>query len=111
MYLNYIYIIIILLISLSCSDQKGWGNEGVGDTFSIKRQKSYNYSELLSGDLDSTNKIKFDKYKKEIAEIKKDELDNKSTNVVRKNNVFKEKNNSFLSTLYDLYENFIGLFK
>ena len=60
MYLNYIYIIIILLVSLSCSDQKGWGNEGVGDTFSIKRQKSYNYSEMLSGDLDSTNKMKFD---------------------------------------------------
>ena len=111
MYLNYICIIIILLIALSCSDQKGWGNEGVGDTFSIKRQKSYNYSEMLSGDLDTTNKIKFDKYKKEIAEIKKDELDNESTNVVREKNVFKEKYNSFLSALYDLYENFIGLFK
>ena len=111
MYLNNIYIILILLISVSCSDQKGWGNEGVGDTFSIKRQKSYNYSEMLSGDLDSTNKIKFDKYKGKIADIKEDELDHESTNVVREKNVIKEKYNSFLSALYDLYENFIGLFK
>ena len=110
-YLNYIYFIIILLISLSCSDQKGWGNEGVGDTFSIKRQKSYNYSEMLSGDLDSTEKIEFDNYKERIAEIKEDELDNESTNVVREKNIIKEKYNSFLSVLYDLYENFIGLFK
>ena len=112
MYLNYIYIIIILLISLSCSDQKGWGNEGVGDTFSIKRQKSYNYSEILSGDLDSTNKIKSDNYKQEIPEKKGTELDNENTNVVKKEkNIIKEKYNSFLSALYDLYENFIGLFK
>ena len=111
-YLNYIYIIIILLISLSCSDQKGWGNEGVGDTFSIKRQKSYNYSEMLSGDLDSTNKIKFDNYKQEITEKKGNELDNANTNVVKKEkDIIKENYNSFLSALYDLYENFIGLFK
>ena len=112
MYLNYIYIIIILLISLSCSDQKGWGNKGVGDTFSIKRQKSYNYSEMLSGDLDSTNKIKFDNYKQEITEKKGNELDNANTNVVKKEkDIIKENYNSFLSALYDLYENFIGLFK
>ena len=112
MYLNYIYIIIILLISLSCSDQKGWGNEGVGDTFSIKRQKSYNYSEILSGDIDSTKKIKFDNYKQKITEKKGIKLDNENTNVVKKEKkIIKEKYNSFLSALYDLYENFIGLFK
>ena len=102
---------IILLISISCSDRKGWGNEGVGDTFSIKRQKSYNYSEMLSGDLDSTNKIKFDNYKQEIPEKKGTELDNANTNVVKKEKyIIKENYNSFLSALYDLYENFIGLF-
>ena len=112
MYLNYINIIIILFISLSCSDQKGWGNEGVGDTFSIKRQKSYNYSEMLSGDLDSTNKIKFNNYKQENTEKKGNELDNENTNVVKKEKyIIKEKYNNFLSALYDLYENFIRLFK
>ena len=105
MYLNNIYIIIILLISLSCNNQKGWGNEGVGKTFTIKRQQSYNYSEMLSGDLDSTKKIDFDNYKDKIAAKKENELDNRNTNVV------KEKSNTFLSALYDLYNNFIGLFK
>ena len=105
MYLNNIYIIIILLISLSCNNQKGWGKEGVGDTFTIKRQPSYNYSEMLSGDLDSTKKIDFDNYKEKITEKKGNEPDNKNTNVV------KEKFNPFLSALYDLYKNFIGLFK
>ena len=105
MYLNNIYIIIILLISLSCNDQKGWGKEGVGNTFTIKRQQSYNYSEILSGDLDSTNKKEFDNYKDKIAAKKENEIDNKNTNVV------KEKFNTFLSASYDLYKNFIGLFK
>ena len=105
MYLNKIYIIIILLISLSCNDQKGWGKEGVGNTFTIKRQQSYNYSEILSGDLDSTKKIEFDNYKEKIAAKKGNELANKNTNVV------KEKFNIFLSALYDLYKYFIELFK
>ena len=104
MYLNNIYI-IILLISLSCNNQKRWGKEGVGNTFTIKRQQSYNYSEILSGDLDSTKKIDFDNYKEKITEKKGNEPDNKNTNVV------KEKFNPFLSALYDLYNNFIGLFK
>ena len=111
MYLNNIYIIIILLISLSCSDQKGWGEEGVGDTFTIKRQKSYYYSEMLSGDLDSTEKIEFDNYKERIAEIKENEFDNENTNVVKEKNTTKEKFNTVLSTLYDLYKNFSELFK
>ena len=111
MYLNNIYIIIILLISLSCSDQKGWGNEGVGETFSIKRQKSYNYSEMLSGDLDSTDKIKYDNYKEKITEIKEAKLGTEKINIEKKKNTIKEKSNAFLSVLHDLYKNFIGWFK
>ena len=111
MYLNNYYIIIILLIPLSCSDQKGWGKEGVGDTFTIKRQQSYNYSEILSGDLDSTKKIEFDNYKQNISEKKGNALDNENTNVAKEKNTIKEKFNTFLSALYDLYKDFIGLFK
>ena len=111
MYLNKIYIIIILLISLSCNNQKGWGKEGVGNTFTIKRQQSYNYSEMLSGDLDSTKKIEFDNYKDKIAEKKENSLDNKNTNVAKEKNTLKQKFNTFLSALYDLYNNFIELFK
>ena len=111
MYLNKIYIIIILLISLSCSDQKGWGNEGVGETFTIKRQQSYNYSEILSGDLDSTEKIEFDNYKERIDEKKGNELDIKNTNIVKEKNIIKEKFDIILSALYNLYIDFIELFK
>ena len=111
MYLNNIYIIIILLISSSCNNQKGWGKEGVGNTFTIKRQQSYNYSEMLSGDLDSTRKIEFDNYKENIAEKKENNLDNENTNVAKEKNTIKENFNTFLSALYDLYNNFIELFK
>ena len=111
MHLNNIYIIIILLISLSCNNQKGWGKEGVGNTFTIKRQQSYNYSEMLSGDLDSTKKIEFNNYREKIAGKKETSLDNENTNVAKEKNTIKENFNTFLSALYDLYKNFIGLFK
>ena len=39
------------------------------------------------------------------------ELDNKNTNVVKEKNTTEEKFNTVLSALYDLYKNFIGLFK
>ena len=112
MYLTNIHIIIILLITLSCSNQeKGWGKEDIGNTFTIKRQQSYNYSEMLSGDLDSTDKIEFDNYKDKIAEKKENALDNENTNVAKEKNTIKENFNTFLSALYDLYKNFVGLFK
>ena len=111
MYLNNIYIISILLISLSCNNQSEWGKEGVGDAFTIKRQQSYNYSEMLSGDLDSTIKKEFNNYKGRIAEIKDNALDNENTNIAKEKNTIKENFNTFLSALYDLYKNFIGLFK
>ena len=43
-------------------------------------------------------KIDFDNYKEKTAAKKENELDNKNTNVV------KEKFNTFLSVLYDLYK-------
>ena len=100
MYLNYIYIILFLLLSLSCSDRKGWGNEGVGETFTIKRQQSYNYSEMLSGDLDSTDEVKFENYKKK----KKNDLNKENINTVKEKNVLKEKYDTFLSNYPDTFE-------
>ena len=104
-------LLLILLISLSCNNQKGWGKEGVGNTFTIKRQQSYNYSEMLSGDLDSTKEKELDNYKEKIADKKENAPDNKNTNIVKEKNTIKEKFNTVLSALYDLYKNFIGLFK
>ena len=104
-------LILILLISLSCNNQKGWGKEGVGNTFTIKRQQSYNYSEMLSGDLDSTKKIEFDNYKERIGDKKENELDGENTNTKKEKNTLKEYINTFSSALYDLYKYFIALFK
>ena len=106
MHLKNIYIIVFFLFSLSCSDERGWNNEGVGETFSIKRQKSYNYSEMLSGDLDSTDEVKFENYK----EKKKKELDKENTNTMKEKNVTKKIYNTLFTALYDLYKKFIGLF-
>ena len=103
MHLNKIYILIFLLISLGCKNEKGWGNEGVGKTFTIKRQESFNYSEMLSGDLDSTEKIELDNYKNRLIEKKETELDKENTNVAKGNNIIIELFNDFLSALYDLF--------
>ena len=107
MHLKNIYIIVFFLFSLSCSDERGWSNEGVGETFSIKRQKSYNYSEILSGDLDSTDEVKFENYKKKT----KKDLDKENTNTMKEKNDAKKIYNTLLTALYNLYEKFIGLFK
>ena len=97
MHLNKIYILIFLLISLGCRNEKGWGDEGVGKTFSIKRQESFNYSEMLSGKLDSTEKIELDNYKNRLIEKKENELDKENTNVAKGNNIIIELFNDFLS--------------
>ena len=109
--INKIYIIIILLISLSCNNQKKWGKEDIGNTFTIKRQQSYNYSEMLSGDLDSTDKIEFDSYKEKIADKKENATENENTAVAKEKNPIKENINVLLSALYNLYNNIIEWFK
>ena len=38
---------------MSCNDQNKWKGPG---NFDINRQESFNYSEMLSGELDSTTK-------------------------------------------------------
>ena len=52
--------IIFILNFFGCSNQKKW--KGVGN-FEINRQESYNYSEMLSGDLDSVSKDNLEKFK------------------------------------------------
>ena len=61
--LNYLYIVIVvllLLFSISCSDQKKW----TALPLKVKKQQSYNYSEMISGELDSTTKASFEEAKK-----------------------------------------------
>ena len=72
-YSKIIITIVILLLPLSC--RKKWNEKGLGQ-FIIKRQESYNYSEMLSGDLDSTKKKGLEEYKKSISEEKKNKTQN-----------------------------------
>ena len=62
---------IIVIMPLGCRNTakriKKWNEKGLGQ-FTIKRQESYNYSEMLSGDLDSTKKKGLEEYKKSISE-------------------------------------------
>ena len=52
--------LIILLLIVGCAEDNKW--KGVGE-FEITRQKSFNYSEMISGELDSTTKNELEKFK------------------------------------------------
>ena len=63
-YVKNVILGFILLILLSCNNQ--WDKKGLGK-FKIKRQESYNYSEMLGGELDSTEKAELEQVKKIVA--------------------------------------------
>ena len=57
-------LLFISLLIIGCNNNNNkW--QGVGD-FEITRQESFNYSEMLSGELDSTAKSELEKYKEHI---------------------------------------------
>jgi len=71
MKLNYIIAITILLIS-GCDKKEKW--KGASSHFKITRQESFNYSEMLSGELDSVKKSELEKFKdREILKNQKEE--------------------------------------
>ena len=62
-----IYIIClttIILFQFSCSKQDRWK----AVPLKIKKQESFNYSEIISGELDSTVKTDLEKVRKNISE-------------------------------------------
>ena len=71
MKLNYIIAITILLI-FGCDKKEKW--KGASSHFKITRQESFNYSEMLSGELDSVKKSELEKFKdREILKNQKEE--------------------------------------
>ena len=63
-------MIFIILFVIACEGNKKW--KGVG-RFEINRQESYNYSEMLSGELDSAKKKELEEFKqKSLSNINKD---------------------------------------
>jgi len=107
MHSNNIYIIITLLFALSCINQNKWKDV---KTLTFKRQQSYNYSEMLSGKLDSTEKNELESFKK-IVKNKNNEPNGENINITKDKKTIKERFSTFLSALSDLYNNFIDLFK
>ena len=104
--IRYIVIAGLIVISLfqsGCSDQDKWK----AVPLKIKKQESFNYSEMISGELDSTAKAELEKVRKNISEENNDlskQLDeNRSENT---SHFFK----TILESMKNIYNWFINLF-
>ena len=92
MCIRLIYLTIFLII-MSCNDQNKWKGPG---NFDINRQESFNYSEMLSGELDSTTKAQLENFKENekqrVKNIKHESYIQKIKNLYNK--IFSEKKNN-----------------
>ena len=104
--LQYIFIagmISIFFFHSGCSKKDKWK----AVPLKIKKRESFNYSEMISGDLDSTAKAELEKVRKNISEENKDlskQLDEHRT----------ESTSHFINTIFESIKNtynwFINLF-
>jgi len=105
-FLRYILtagLIGICLFQSGCSDQDKWK----AVQLKIKKQESFNYSEMISGELDSTAKAELEKVRKNISAENKDlskQLDEKRSE--NTSHFFK----SILESMKNIYYWFINLF-
>ena len=103
-YIKYIAgLIVIFLIQSGCSNQDKWK----AVPLKIKKQESFNYSELVSGKLDSTTKADLEKVRKNISEDHKDlskQLDEHRTEST--SHIF----NTIIASIKNIYNWFINLF-
>ena len=92
MYTRFIYLSIFFIIT-SCNEQSKWKGAG---SFEINRQESFNYSEMLSGELDSTTKAQLENFKENekqrVENIKDESYIQKIKNLYKK--IFPEKKNN-----------------
>ena len=92
MYTKFIYLSIFFIIT-ACNEQSKWKGPG---NFEINRQESFNYSEMLSGELDSTTKSQLENYKENekqrVKNVKDESYIQKIKNLYKK--IFQEKKNS-----------------
>ena len=105
-FIRYIVIaglIGIFFLSSGCNKKDKWK----AVPLRIKKQESFNYSEMISGDLDSTAKTELEKVRKNISEENKDlskQLDEHRT----------ESTSHFINTIFESIKNtynwFINLF-
>ena len=71
-FINNIFIIAsfigVFLLQSGCNKQDKWK----AVPLKINKQESYNYSEIISGDLDSTTKAELEKVRKNVSQENKD---------------------------------------
>ena len=66
--LIFLVLISILILQLGCKNQDKWK----AVPFKLKKQESYNYSEMISGELDSTQKSELEEVRKNISKENND---------------------------------------
>ena len=94
-------LICIFLLQSGCSNKDKW----TAVPLQIKKQESFNYSEIISGDLDSTAKAELEAVKKNTTE----KMDN-DPEEINKSSSKGKKGNSIWKGLQNLYNWFINLF-
>ena len=101
--LLFFVLISILILQLGCNNQDKWK----AVPLNIKKQESYNYSEMISGELDSTQKSELEEVRKNISKENKDlsKLLNKSRTKAKLNilETIKEKFNNIYNWFLNLF--------
>ena len=103
-FLQYILLsglIGIFFLQSGCSKKNKWK----AVPLQIKKQESFNYSEIISGDLDSTAKAELEAVKKNTTE----KMDN-DPEAINKSSSNGKKGNSIWKGIQNLYHWFIELF-
>ena len=100
------YILVASLICISFL-QSGFSNNDKWKAvpLQIKKQESFNYSEIISGDLDSTAKAELEAVKKNATE----KMDN-DPEEINKSSSKEKRGNSIWKGIQNLYNWFIELF-
>ena len=94
-------LICIFFLQSGCSNKDKWK----AVPLQIKKQDSFNYSEMISGDLDSTAKSELEAVKKNTTE----KMDN-DTEEINKSSSKEKRGNSIWRGIQNLYNWFIELF-
>ena len=101
--LLFFVLISILILQLGCNNQDKWK----AVPLNIKKQESYNYSEMISGELDSTQKSELEQVKKNISKEHNDlsKQLNKSRTKAKLNilETIKEKSNNIYNWFLNLF--------
>ena len=96
-------LLSIFILQLGCKNQDKWK----AVPLKIKKQESYNYSEMISGELDSTQKSELEEVRKNISRENKDvsKLLNKSRTKAKLNilETIKEKSNNIYNWFLNLF--------